>query len=83
MSRHSFQAWAQTAEHRNESAPPYVPLAEEALAWVIIAAVIYLGARWDRASPPPPSQQSPAGENILDPAAAYLVFRDIRSEGRG
>ena len=44
MSRHSFQAWAQTAEHRNESAPPYVPVAEEALAWVIIAAVIYLGA---------------------------------------
>ena len=22
-------------------------------------------------------------ENILDPAAAYLVFRDIRPEGRG
>jgi hypothetical protein len=36
--------WDRTAEHRRESAPPYVPVAEEALAWVIIAAVIYLGA---------------------------------------
>ena len=31
----------------------------------------------------PPHLLGKTDENILDPAAAYLVFRDIRPEGRG